>query len=68
MNLIQVSGLYNSHPIKTKYFKNQEKAIKYLDKVLTNLNVEIEEVFNQEDTLTTFVVNNYTRFMVTKLS
>ncbi len=67
MKLYQVSGIYNKRPIKTKCFKNSLKAFKYLDKVLFDLNVEIDEVLTTEENLTTYVVDNYTRFSVEKL-
>ncbi len=67
MNLFQVSGTFNARPIKTKIFKDSNKALKYLDRVLVDCNVEVNDVINVEDTLTTYVVNNYTRFTVAKL-
>lgn len=67
MNLFQVTGTFNARPIKTKCFKDSTKALRYLDRVLVDCNVEVNDIINIEDTLTTYVVNNYTRFTIAKL-
>ncbi len=67
MNSYKVFGTINSRPIKTKYFKNSDKALRHLDKLVTDLDVQIEEVIDIEETITTFVANNYTRLSLAKI-
>ena len=63
-----VTGTFNAHPVKTKAFKNSDKAFKYLDKIIEEYNIQIEEVYNVGDHTTAFVVNNYTRFTLEKMA
>ena len=63
-----LAGTINSYPVKTKYFRNSNKALKYLEKLLDEYNVQIENVYSsKDDVMTTYVANNYSRFMLTKL-
>ena len=64
----QVSGTINAYPIKTKFFKDSNKALKYLDRIVTENDLQIEEVFTTEDVMTTYVANNYSCFNLTKLA
>ena len=64
----KLSGTLNAYPIKAKYFKDTNKALKYLDKILTDYNVQIEDVFTTEGVMTTYVANNYSRFTLTKIA
>ncbi len=64
----QLSGTINTYPIKSKYFKNSKGALKYLDKLITESDVQIEEIFETEGIVTTYVANNYSRFTLTKLA
>ena len=64
----QLSGTINAHPIKSRYFKNSKGALKYLDKIITESDVQIEEIFETEGVVTTYVANNYSRFTLTKLA
>ncbi len=64
----QVSGTINAYPIKSKYFKNSKVALKYIDKLITESDVQIEEIFETEGVVTTFVANNYSRFTLTKIA
>ena len=63
-----ISGTINAHPIKAKAFKNYESALKYLDKLVTSADVQIEEIYTTEDLLTTYVANNYSRFTLAKIA
>lgn len=63
-----ISGTFNAYPIKAKYFKNETKALKYLDKLVTSLDVQIEEIFDSSDISKTYVANNYSRFTLTRLA
>ncbi len=63
-----ISGTCNAYPIKSKYFKNSAKALKYLDKLLVNYNLQVEDIYNIDDITTTYVANNYTRFSITKIA
>jgi len=63
-----VTGTFNAHPVKTKAFKTSDKAFKYLDKIIEEYNIQIEEVYNVGANTTTFVVNNYTRFTLEKMA
>lgn len=63
-----LSGTINAYPIKTKCFKSYEKALKYLDKIIVNSDVEIENIFTTDNTMTTYVANNYSRFVLAKIA
>ncbi|MCR5647064.1 MAG: hypothetical protein K6F81_02145 [Acholeplasmatales bacterium] len=64
----KISGSINAYPIKDKYFRNARKAMKYLDKLATINNLQVEDVYVTDGIMTTFVVNNYSRFILTKLA
>ena len=63
-----ISGTINAYPIKAKCFKDYRKALKYLDKLVINSDVQIEDIFTIDDTLTTYVANNYSRFTLAKIA
>ncbi len=65
--LYEIKGTFNANPIKTKHFRHYSSAIKYLDSLLTSLDVEIEEIFTSANS-DTYVANNYSRFVLTKLA
>ena len=67
-NSYVLAGTINSYPVKTKYFKNSNKALNYLEKLLDEYNVQIEDIYNTGDEMTTYVANNYSRFILTKLN
>ena len=67
-NAYVLAGTVNSYPVKTKYFKDSNKALRYLERLLDEYNVQIENVYSSKDeVMTTYVANNYSRFMLTKL-
>ena len=66
-NLYMVSGTYNAYPIKAKTFKSNKKAVKYLDSLITSLDVQVEEVLTSSK-VNTYIANDYSRFMITKLA
>ena len=68
MKNYQVTGTINAYPIKTKCFKDSVHALKYLDRIVTENNLQIEEVFTTEGIMTTYVANNYSRFNLTKIA
>ena len=63
-----ISGTINAYPIKSKCFKTYDKALRYLDKLIVNSDVQIEDIFNVNECLTTYVANNYSRFNLTKIA
>lgn len=64
----QVSGTINAYPIKTKCFKDSAQALRYLDRIVTENDLQIEEVFTTEGVMTTYVANHYSRFNLTKIA
>ena len=62
-----LSGTINAYPIKAKCFKDYDSALRYLDKIVINSELQIENVFTIENT-STFVANNYSRFTLAKIA
>ncbi len=62
-----ISGTYNTTPIKKRTFNSYDSAVKYLDSLITSLDVQIEEILSDENT-NTYVANYYSRFMISKLA
>ncbi|MBQ9520843.1 MAG: hypothetical protein IJR67_05120 [Acholeplasmatales bacterium] len=67
MSSYMISGTINAYPIKTKSFKNYGSALRYLDKLVFDSNIQIENIINNDKNLTTYVANNYSRVILTKL-
>ena len=63
----KVSGTINAYPIKSKCFKDSRVALRYIDKLITESDVQIEEIFETDGIATTFVANNYSRFTLMKV-
>ena len=66
-NIYRVSGTFNAYPIKAKTFKNYKSAIKYLDSLITSLDVQVEEILTIANT-NTYVANDYSRFVIARLA
>lgn len=63
-----VFGTINAYPIKEKHFKSYDKALRYLDKIILDSDLQIENIFDIENEITTYVANNYSRFTLAKLA
>ena len=44
-----ISGTYNTTPIKKRTFNSYDSAVKYLDSLITSLDVQIEEILSDEE-------------------
>ena len=66
-NSYKISGTINAYPIKDKFFNDNKKALRYLDNLVTDLDLQIEKVIVNK-LATTYVANDYSRFTVTKLA
>ncbi len=64
----KISGCINAYPIKDKYFKDLKKAFKYIDKITSENNLQVEDVYETGNVITTYKVNNYSRIFMTKLA
>ncbi len=62
-----ISGTINSYPIKAKAFKDYDSAYKYLEKLITNSELQIENVItNGRNSI--YVANDYSRFTLAKIA
>ena len=62
-----VYGKVNARPVKSKEFKNYSSALRYLDSLINEYDVQIEEILSNEKE-NTYIANDYSRFILAKLA
>ncbi len=62
-----VYGKVNARPVKSKEFKNYSSALRYIDSLIDEYNLQIEEILSS-DKENTFIANDYSRFILAKLA
>lgn len=62
-----VNSIINSRYISEKEFKTNDQALKYIDKLCSRYDLQVEEIITQNN-VETYVVDYYNQFCITQLA
>ena len=62
----ELTGTLNHYNIKAKKFKSYDKAVRNLDNIIAESDMEVSYVISSEDS-STYILNDYSRLTISKI-